>query len=342
MKFRILSLLIFGTSVVITGFHSSCTEKVNLEMPRKDKKIVVQGYLNPNQPIRLELFYSKPYPPESEDSEYQTIDNAEVKIFHKDSLYCELNYNDSTPPIHNNPIYEARNTFPRAGKKYKLQIKVPGYKTIHAETLVPRKMKIKSVEHYMITREFEKLIHCDITFQDNPYFNNYYSFSTESINGRDGFYSEDPLFDGEYYLFHIPYKVFNDELINGKTYNLGIDLFRIHMDSMKIELYSITEDCYLHLESVNRQHNKDELPIENVDLNIPIAEYVQVYSNIENGLGIFSGINVSSQIVYLNYDKTKSTNKARKKEYPTSKRQTTTQTRNTKPETRNPKRETTE
>ena len=291
--------------VFIIIFVYGCTEEVDIDLPESEQKIFVNGYLNPGQDIQLSLFYSKPNPLDTSD--YKPVDNAEVKIFHKDSLFCELSYNDSPGEYSDKPpVYVAKNVKPRVGKKYRLHVNVPGHKTISAETIVPGNTKIDTVEHQLISRNYSKYIHCNITFQDEPEQKNFYYFNTITHKENDDFYSDDPLFDGEYYLFEIPYLVFNDELINGESYTLGIDLFRTRIDSTIFRLFTITEDCFLYLESVNKQKSKDDFPIEDIEINIPITEPVQIYSNIKNGLGIFAGINESSKTVYFNYDEKKS------------------------------------
>lgn len=103
------------------------------------------------------------------------------------------------------------------------------------------------------------------------------------------------------------YNIFNDQLFDGENYQLNIyRTFGIQMGSsyenllkeeprfdlktgeffhFKIILQNITEETYFYLKSFSKQY---------YNRNIPFVEPVKVYSNVENGIGIFGSCSSSA------------------------------------------------
>ena len=102
--------------------------------------------------------------------------------------------------------------------------------------------------------------------------------------------NENELLGGSENLF----MVFNDELIDGKSYTLQVvlkkyvdDTYLENIDTTKgeylsydIGLCAINRDTYLYYRSIDAFHWNDDSPF---------AEPVQIYSNVDNGLGLFYG-----------------------------------------------------
>ena len=92
--------------------------------------------------------------------------------------------------------------------------------------------------------------------------------------------------------------LFSDILFNGETKQIEFTIFLGKIDegedvlsSLKVELRNVSESYYYYYRSVDL-HQMNE--------GNPFAEPVQVYSNVENGLGIFTAYNESSQVLNLN------------------------------------------
>ncbi|MBN1769136.1 MAG: DUF4249 domain-containing protein [Prolixibacteraceae bacterium] len=111
--------------------------------------------------------------------------------------------------------------------------------------------------------------------------------------------SDDPLLNGnedaDDYLFMGPdneYKLFNDDLINGQDYELSFNEYYYNYgdeNTMEIEgefehsnirLMTLSREAYLYIKSSYEHMYYDE------DF---LSEPVQVYTNINNGIGIFAG-----------------------------------------------------
>jgi hypothetical protein len=93
--------------------------------------------------------------------------------------------------------------------------------------------------------------------------------------------------------------IFNDKLINGMEYELQLHRKLsdgIYYEPQKgeftqyiIELHSLTEDGYNYLKAVDLQSQSDGI----------IKEPVLSYTNIENGVGIFTGYSASQKIITI-------------------------------------------
>jgi hypothetical protein len=124
--------------------------------------------------------------------------------------------------------------------------------------------------------------------------------------------SNDPVFrnevdDANNFLLGTSYNsygIFSDRLFNGKNYDLSFNSRNgysisgiestdtVFWDSIQdgeyfhfiIELHHLSKDTYLYFKSIDAQQGVDHLPF---------VEPVQVYSNVDNGVGIFGSYSVS-------------------------------------------------
>lgn len=233
--------------------------------------------------------------------------------------------------------YRSLSTTAEAGKTYKLVVSHPNYKTVTCETTIPVPIKIEGIDTTTNTSvsngysSSEFLI--KIRFKDPQGEKNYYRLVYKSLSGMaitkiktsNGFSdtiqiseqtvgtnisSNDPIInpseeDANDFLFGSPsntYNLFTDDYLEGKEYELSfyISSYYITLNTSKIdtsigeffkldvELQSITREAYLYMKSVNAYN------YYNGDL---FSEPVQVFTNIENGIGIFAGYSSSLKII---------------------------------------------
>ena len=97
----------------------------------------------------------------------------------------------------------------------------------------------------------------------------------------------DDSFDGKIILF-------NDQLFNGnnKTFYTDIGYWK-ELDSIKVILHTVSESFY-------KYHTSSGLQNQNGFSEILGAEPVVVYSNIENGFGIFTATSKTHFITQIN------------------------------------------
>lgn len=219
----------------------------------------------------------------------------------------------------------------QAGKSYRIEVKDSTGETITAGTTIPQPVQISSIDTTVDLVEMgnviEVRINFNLRFTDPENETNFYrigvsylaGFQSLTINDDDTIYyiqtsyreigtnlgKDDPILssennDANSILFGSSgntYNIFTDKKVNGKeieiTFYLSFamakeakNLFTKDIGEFlqaKIQLHSISSDEYYYLSSIDNQEFNDLLPF---------VEPVSIYSNIENGNGIFAGYSV--------------------------------------------------
>jgi hypothetical protein len=122
-------------------------------------------------------------------------------------------------------------------------------------------------------------------------YNEYYFLNEANVNLN----INEPLIGGiEYYYPHI--LTFNDKQIDGKTYTLTIGLRDILNNSFAKaflfipKLYAISSDTYFYYQSINKASDNNESFI---------SEPIVQYSNINGSIGIFGGMAMSTDTLFI-------------------------------------------
>lgn len=189
------------------------------------------------------------------------------------------------------------------GHVYEVEASYPNYEGISATTSIPSTVPLISVDTVSLpgASSDENRLKATLTWND-PTEKNYYvvackwitPFSGEKFNlsSKDIAITnvESDIVDGTKYatLFAL-----DDVTFNGSQKSLDIEFFRPpsnSIDQFDFYLISCTEDAYKYLLSAENSLNAG---------NDPFTEPVKVKTNIENGLGIFAGIN---SYVVVKYD----------------------------------------
>jgi hypothetical protein len=233
-----------------------------------------------------------------------------------------LDYTDSSSLVCLG-YYKAQ-TICQTGRTYKIEVTHPDYETVTCQTTVPNEIStvsIGNVDIQSISRNGSGLSPFKITFTDTPNEKNFYRIliayergehiwnhsediadTTKRILVRSNNYGsynlEDPLLfpDNEnandliFGTVYNRFQLFTDDFIDGETHVLDFtascyaafdrEMVEGEFFQITVTLQVINQDEYLYLKSLTLfKHFENEF----------MAEPVQVYSNIENGVGIFSG-----------------------------------------------------
>ena len=193
-------------------------------------------------------------------------------------------------------IYISENNKPEINNTYTIDIKSSNLASIKATSMIPNNFSIAADTNIS---ENENFIEYLIDISDNE--ENFYTIE-EIIkiyydNGDSSVYShylstkdlniDRPIEDlePEYYAFCF---YLRDEIFNGLTYNFKLrsyfDLYQNHVIKYisQLKVCSITEEFLLYLLSIEKYENSND---------DPFSTPIKVYSNFENGLGIFTGVN---------------------------------------------------
>lgn len=294
---------------------------IDVELPEYDKQMVLLSQINPDS-NNVRVYLSHSISLEEPNSNFNYINNAEVKLFSDDIFIDSLQldfelgeylYNSNTGNYEYDTIYFYQsNVSVIEGNSYRLEATAPNIDdglepfSVTSTVKVPSSIDITIVDFQdsivnhsdgweekirNVTIEFDDL-ESDNYYQlfvfDGPY-ESYYESSDPSLIASLSF---DPFMDETSYSGYDA--LFSDVLFNGETKQIELSLYVWEKDalsSLKVELRNVSESYYYYYRSVSL-HQMNE--------GNPFAEPVQVYSNVENGLGVFTAYNKSYQVLNLN------------------------------------------
>ncbi len=143
-------------------------------------------------------------------------------------------------------------------------------------------------------------------------FSTGYSYSSfEDAEGNvyeeEGIYMKESEFNNLYAYYYIEnnnnlienstfygnrVSILQDELFNGQTLNLNLDIYFTTFDlqPIYIKIYSIPKDYINYVKSEDKYYQAN---------GNPFAQPVNVFSNIENGFGIFTAFGLHEQVINL-------------------------------------------
>ncbi len=313
------SLLILFVLLII---FDSCQKKLDIDIPESEKHIVLNGIINPDSTIRVRVTKSKGV---LENNPIKILKDADVKLYENDVFLEKLQYSDSG--------YFYSSVKPGINTIYKITAEYTGLNSVEATTQIYNIPEIESVDTIMkytineygegyIDTTYE--IHYELTFKDAENTSDYYFISLTQLypvlifDGTsyvltgyemysDYFDSTDPVLskeNNEFIINGMNGRVFNDELFNGNSYTLSFSSFYQKMITYNkgvsdnsypvyfiINFLKVSEAMYNYIFSYNlNQYSTDD----------PFAQPVQIYSNVKNGLGLFSGYSMTTDTIALN------------------------------------------
>ncbi|MEL6651470.1 MAG: DUF4249 domain-containing protein [Bacteroidota bacterium] len=278
-------------------------QEVELNLPEYESQLVVESYLQPGNPYVLTLFESTPF---FGDVQIQYVRDAEVVISHNginDTLVpLELPLDFAFPPGFVDTtilqqlapvlgesayLYTSLNTVPEDYEsEFKLSITTQDGRTTSATTFIPPPVEVDSV----IVRFNEDTLALVLTqFQDDPDKANFYRRLLE-VRVVDTIVSEagDTLFN---YRSRTEQDFFVDDQINNGDVQTFGTLFEYEVgDSIINTIYHVTEDYSRFVET------RDAAIIASFS---PFAPPTVVYTNIDGGVGIFTGFTFTQKLTVI-------------------------------------------
>ena len=313
------SILIIAITTIL---FSACEKILDIDIPDNRKHIVVNGIVNSDSLIQLQVSKSQNV---LDTDDILFLTNASVKLYANNTLIEDLIHADSG-------VYVS-NVIPEIGVDYKINVEYDNLKSVNAHIMLQNPAEIISIDTIIelldnvyeggesygdegLYQQYE--IHYEVRIADTGNSNDYYFLALSRlqpiydyeneipvITGYEEmieyYDSNDPVFRGsnnEYTLDKMYGKVFSDEIFNGKEYNIDIstnyfkDEFQEEPAKIYIKLLTVNSDIYRYITSFNlNQQSKYD----------PFAQPVQIYSNIENGLGLFSGYTMDVDSLILDF-----------------------------------------
>lgn len=300
-----------GIILLIMLIYLSCERNIEVELPPVVEKIAVKGLFSTDKIFSLKISHSKHI---FDTTSTFHLDNVVVD-FYENKTFIETLVNKGS-------IFEGLKFISPTGFKcsekntYKINVSATGFETVFAENTVPVPVQIITVDTSTVIAELpdwyfghlgpynqiRPLLECRIRFNDLPDVQNYYTLQVETQTGQLPYVSYDQIVEyllnnedancGWECIYHYKKVCFSDKLMDGEEYELVILLDKeLLKGKTYFKLYSLSREYYFYKKSVMQSFDSQ------LD---PFAEPVQVYSNIQNGVGIFAGASVSvdSSIVF--------------------------------------------
>ena len=280
----------------------SCEKVIPFDEEIVEPKMVINGVFHSDTTWRIHISSSRSV---IDSNSYKNITNASAFILdNNENLIEEL--------MHDTNGFYIGSTTPQENVNYHLHVDHPTLENTRSQNLIPSLININGIDTTTTYSNGEKYLDLSINFEDPGNISNYYLVETylvreilEIKNGDTLEYEIDTskafmlLTDEVFQDGDSPWEdqgLFNDILFNGQTKSLEISL--PNWDNYGNEAGYIWSDrniglrFYLHNISQDYYYYRRSLELYEQTSNNPFAQPVQVFSNIQNGFGIFAGTQV--------------------------------------------------
>lgn len=276
----------FLSCLLPLSFFPACTDFVDdVNLPQPIPELVIHGYLFPGMDT-IDVHVQTTHPVFSGETDYDNL------VLEDATVYIEAPNGDSFlmeyMPQKKRYILPASQLQIHEGEKYHLRVEHPDFPVATAHATIPmvhygfELVKLdSSITTYSKTYYVETFIH------DMPGVENYYILYGY-LSGENTVLDE----EGEEYTEPFSRRVFpydeliSDKLLDGSSIpkNSSVYMGKNHMPkNLRFTLFSIDRHYYDYRQSI--------LSLDNLDID-PFATPVQLYSNIDNAHGIFSGYSI--------------------------------------------------
>ena len=282
---------------------SNCTKEIDFDAQDIAPRIVINSLFTNDSVWAANISRSVGV---LDTTSYTNIDDAVVSIFDGNGIMVTSLTNQGEGLY--TSISEAT---PEANESYTIEVSAPGYTAVNATNAIPSAIPIYDIDTVSSTNNNDQtILETTINFQDPPETDNYYMVEV-LIKGtwineweEDTIEFREPLeiscndlnietinsftsggFENTYL-----YIMLKDQNFNGEDYSLTFSVINYaeikDMDLFgEIRLVNTSEAYFNYLKSFNMYQNT---------INNPFATPVQVYSNVNNGMGIFAGGTLTS------------------------------------------------
>jgi len=293
-----MKLYIFILACMIV---SSCEETVYIDGSESHKKIVINSIISTDSTWNVNLSYSKSI---FDVSEFTFIEHASTKVTNQtsgQSFFLKHKENGNYQRALN----------PTEGHTYELEVTTIDGKIARATTYVPSVLKVDVIKRDAFDSEGKATIELEIEIEDNPTEENFYVWEVveniyeelpetpnnptnvatlpielqkedadlKSLNSL--LFISDKNFDGTTYKTKL---TLGQDVLAKVSGNNNGDEYQFQKPRFSLNVMAVSKDLYEYMRTYEI-YKQTEIKITS------ISQPVDVYSNIENGLGIFGGFN---------------------------------------------------
>lgn len=279
---------------------TSCIKEVDLNLDNLPERVVVNGAICPDSSFKVRVSFSS-----GMKEQKKLIENATISVFEDgEFIYYLPHAGDGWYRVWASPI---------EGKHYRIEVAVPGFEMVYAETDIP-------VFPPIIDAWFEKA--GEIDMPHSPAFTNFYASTTivfQDDPNQDNFYVPSGGFGSDYTKetdesiltesdldFDPLYYYFSDALFQGQVKSLtmkgGGTIFQFgetsyFQDDYKRDFAIVSKEFFWGIKTWTlHKYNQSSDSYVNDPLTLLfLGEPIEMYTNVVGGLGVFAGYN-SKQI----------------------------------------------
>lgn len=279
-------------SYIIMVLLISCEKKVNINIEDQIPKMVINGILNNSDTLTVQVSESRDI---FFEDNLPLISNATVIIF--DSFH---NTFDTLTNLADG-YYQISTVNFKPEINYTLLAYANGFESVHASTHLPKPINNFVVDTIRIVDKMRyEVSFFDDLGEENFYIfrikqNPFFSYGSFQINedictNQLNLENENSTFSNENCS---SYFLFKDTHFNGTTFVFSAE----HL----INYIADSTEVILSLSSISKEYFKYKVTSDayNEVQPDPFSQPVQVYTNIENGFGIFAGESIISDTLIL-------------------------------------------
>ncbi len=297
-------------SLVAIVFGWACEKIIEIDLGATEPRLVINSVITPDSVVSITLSRSMHI---LDNHNIMRITNATVKLYENDVEVAQL--------VHSANGKYAANFHPVLGRTYTIKVSAEGFDDVSASCTLDPPVAIVDIDTSVIKDEYQQsMLALDVKFTDPGNRQNYYmlqaylkysyemydpyGFTVDTLYQNEdtvivdttwGIYTMQEMMEPMYLTSNDVIVesissfgnglVFRDELISGTTYTMKSSAY-VYAYSAIGDMYaivymrSISKDYYMYMKTLSAHYSAN---------GDPFAEPVFVYSNVENGMGIFAG-----------------------------------------------------
>ncbi len=306
------------TFLLAAGGLLSCETVIDLDIPPEPTRLVVNSLITPDSTVVVHVSKSKSVLDRAPF--FTSVDDARVTLYEDEQEVAQLNNSGEGRYL--------ADFQPSPGRQYAIRVTAEGLPSVEARSTIGTPVVIDDVSVGKIRVETGSSCingdcqptHSDeyqlgLRLSDPPNQVNYYEIVASAVV-QDSFPNYDNLGNFIGYdsarrstlvfletddpLVETPYSdlegggfygeslLLSDESFSGQSYTVSFEtssFFGENIKELTLQLRALSEDQYQYLRT--RQ-------LQDYNANDPFSEVVPVYTNVENGFGIFAGYSAES------------------------------------------------
>jgi hypothetical protein len=267
---------------------SSCRKLVQSDFADFKQVPTVNSFLKADSLLKVHISLAS----KLDTNELKGLDNAQVKLYVNDT-FKELLTSSG------NGVFTST-TFVEPSKKYECRVDITGYETVICSNIIPKPSHVRDIVHISVAgKDQEGMTYPAVkfTFSNTKNEKSYYEarirlieYGSEQI--PDMYNIVDPVLLNE----GLPLSVFSNELITDTAYTMTINYFTGSASSSNggpmtttlypfiLEVRSVSYDYYQFVRQ-KYLYDTGRFP----EFGLSSNQAFQLYSNVQNGYGIFAG-----------------------------------------------------